>query len=327
MSKDSNVLSIWGNKESMNLNSLVLNNILASQYFKVNLYEKKTYHEVVDEIYYQVKHLEPWERGSRKTSGLTGMCGGVRGVGGGGIVSTAYCILYKLYTLKLTRKQVISLTIHTDSPYIRGLGFMYIRYTQPPNELFEWFEEYLDDPETLDVKAGGGCIMSIGQMLRQWLIQIEWFDTLFPRIPVPTQKEITERLHEHGPYKHNNYGAYSSYDDDAGEKNFTSSNAIDMPETFGNVASSSSTDHNGYNHHHSSSNSHRNKKYQSSRDDRSRSRSPDRYRYGSSDQYRSHKHHHHDYRRRSSSHDDRRRHHYRSRSPAISDTRSRNDRS
>ena len=25
----------------------------------------------------QVKHLEPWERGSRKTSGLTGMCGGV----------------------------------------------------------------------------------------------------------------------------------------------------------------------------------------------------------------------------------------------------------
>ncbi|CAF5161918.1 unnamed protein product, partial [Rotaria sp. Silwood1] len=76
MSKDSNILSIWGNKESMNLNSLVLNNILASQYFKVNLYEKKTYHEVVDEIYYQVKHLEPWERGSRKTSGLTGMCGG-----------------------------------------------------------------------------------------------------------------------------------------------------------------------------------------------------------------------------------------------------------
>ncbi|CAF5032097.1 unnamed protein product, partial [Rotaria magnacalcarata] len=51
----------------------------------------------------------------------------VRGVGGGGIVSTAYCLLYKLYTLKLTRKQVISLTIHTDSPFIRALGFMYIR--------------------------------------------------------------------------------------------------------------------------------------------------------------------------------------------------------
>ncbi len=55
MSKDSNVLAVWGNKESMNLNSLVLNNIMSSQYFKNALYEKKTYHEVVDEIYYQVK--------------------------------------------------------------------------------------------------------------------------------------------------------------------------------------------------------------------------------------------------------------------------------
>ncbi len=51
----------------------------------------------------------------------------VRGVGAGGIVSSAYCLLYKLYTLKLTRKQLNGLLTHTDSPYIRGLGFMYIR--------------------------------------------------------------------------------------------------------------------------------------------------------------------------------------------------------
>jgi pre-mRNA-splicing factor 38B len=51
----------------------------------------------------------------------------VRGVGAGGIVSTAYCLLFKLFTLKLTRKQLNSLLTHPDSPYIRGLGFMYIR--------------------------------------------------------------------------------------------------------------------------------------------------------------------------------------------------------
>ena len=45
--------------------------------FTANLSELKTYHEVVDEIYYKVQHLEPWEKGSRKTSGQTGMCGGV----------------------------------------------------------------------------------------------------------------------------------------------------------------------------------------------------------------------------------------------------------
>lgn len=37
----------------------------------------------------------------------------VRGVGAGGIVSTAFCLLYKLYTLRLTRKQVNGLMSHT----------------------------------------------------------------------------------------------------------------------------------------------------------------------------------------------------------------------
>lgn len=64
----------------MNLNPLILTNIQSSSYFKVTLFKLKTYHEVIDEIYYQVKHLEPWERGSRKTSGQTGMCGGVGNV-------------------------------------------------------------------------------------------------------------------------------------------------------------------------------------------------------------------------------------------------------
>jgi len=140
-------LSCWGNQQSMNLNPLILTNITGSPYFKVQLFNIKTYHEVVDEIYYKVDHLEPWERGSRKTSGQTGMCGGVRGVGAGGIVSSAYCLLYKLYTLKLTKKQLNGLLVHCDSPYIRGLGFMYIRYTQNPSDLMGWFEEYLDDEE------------------------------------------------------------------------------------------------------------------------------------------------------------------------------------
>ena len=46
----------------------------------------------------------------------------------GGIVSSAYCLLYKLFTLKLTRRQVQAMLNHVDSPYIRGLGIMYIRY-------------------------------------------------------------------------------------------------------------------------------------------------------------------------------------------------------
>lgn len=72
----------------------------------------------------------------------------VRGVGTGGIVSTAFCLLYKLFTLKLTRKQVMGLITHTDSPYIRALGFMYIRYDSDPPQMFNinWvslFQEFI----------------------------------------------------------------------------------------------------------------------------------------------------------------------------------------
>ncbi|XP_067634616.1 pre-mRNA-splicing factor 38B isoform X2 [Eurosta solidaginis] len=141
--------------------------------------------------------MEPWERGSRKTSGQTGMCGGVRGVGAGGIVSTAYCLLYKLYTLRLTRKQVNGLLNHTDSPYIRALGFMYLRYTQPPADLYDWYEDYLQDEEEIDVKAGGGQTITIGQMVYQFLTKLDWFSTLFPRIPVPIQKQIEKKIEEY----------------------------------------------------------------------------------------------------------------------------------
>lgn len=191
-----NVLPIWGNQRTMNMNPLILTNVTNSPYFKVNLFEIKTYHEVVDQIYYKVTHLEPWEKGSRKTSGQTGMCGGVRGVGAGGIVSSAYCLLYKLFTLKLTRKQVTGLINHADSPYIRGLGFMYIRYTQPPQDLLSWFEDYLDDEEVIDVKAGGGKEITMGEMVKQFLTRLDWFDTRWPRVPVPVQKEIDDTMEQ-----------------------------------------------------------------------------------------------------------------------------------
>ncbi|XP_014251084.1 pre-mRNA-splicing factor 38B isoform X1 [Cimex lectularius] len=192
--KKSNILPLWGNERTMNLNPLILTNIQSSHYFKVNLYGLKTYHEVIDEIYYKVAHLEPWEKGSRKTAGQTGMCGGVRGVGAGGIVSTAYCLLFKLFTLKLTRKQLNGLITHPDSPYIRALGFMYIRYTQPPPDLWDWYDEYLEDSEELDVKAGGGQVMTIGNILKTFLCKLEWFSTLFPRIPVPIQQKIERNM-------------------------------------------------------------------------------------------------------------------------------------
>lgn len=36
--------------------------------------------------------------------------------------------------------------------------------------------------------------MTVGEMLRSFLTKLEWFSTLFPRIPVPVQKMIDQQL-------------------------------------------------------------------------------------------------------------------------------------
>ncbi|OWA52289.1 Pre-mRNA-splicing factor 38B [Hypsibius exemplaris] len=194
--KKGNTLPVWGNEKTMNINNMILTNIQQSPYYKVKLAEFKTYHEVVDQIYYNVNHLEPWERGSRKTSGQIGMCGGVRGVGAGGIVSSAFCLLYKLFTIKLTRNQLNGLLNHEDSPYLRGIGFLYIRFCQPPTDLWELLEPYLDDPEMVDPKAGGGDNQPMGQLVHHLLSRLDWYGTLFPRVPVPVQKVLDAKLKE-----------------------------------------------------------------------------------------------------------------------------------
>merc|ERR1719187_3089527 len=73
---------------------------------------------------------------------------------------------------------------------------MFLRYTLPPGSLWDWFEPYMDDEEEIDVKAGGGKSMTIGEMCRLMLTRLEWFDTRFPRIAVNVEKYIRSQLEE-----------------------------------------------------------------------------------------------------------------------------------
>jgi len=54
---------------------------------------------------------------------------------------------------------------NADSPYIRGLGFLYLRFSLPPEFLLPYFEDYLEDEYEIDPKAGGGDPMTFGQMV------------------------------------------------------------------------------------------------------------------------------------------------------------------
>ena len=102
-----------------NLNPLLYAKLMKSEYFK-RLYGLKTYHEVVDEIYNKVDHAEPWGIGNQRHP------------------STCFSLMVKMFTLKMTKKQMSGLLNHGDSPYIRVVGFLYLRFVLPPEQLWDW---------------------------------------------------------------------------------------------------------------------------------------------------------------------------------------------
>ncbi|ETW29284.1 hypothetical protein PFUGPA_03572 [Plasmodium falciparum Palo Alto/Uganda] len=75
------------NTTTYNVNTLLRNNILSSEYFK-SLIPIKTFKEVVDEIHSYADHVEPYCIGSNRAP------------------STLFCCLYKFFTMQLSEKQV-----------------------------------------------------------------------------------------------------------------------------------------------------------------------------------------------------------------------------
>ncbi|KAI9021133.1 putative RNA binding protein [Hyaloraphidium curvatum] len=169
-----NALPTWGNESTMNLNALVHSNIMSSPYFR-GLYDKKTYHEVLAEITKKVDSLEPFMKGT--------------------VASTAFCLLYKLWTLRLTVKQIQGMLDKADNGHIRALGLLYLRYTLPPAMLFEWFEGYLEDAEEVKVERGPPPrSMTIGHIAYTLLTSQKWLGSMLPRIPVPVAKDLETKL-------------------------------------------------------------------------------------------------------------------------------------
>lgn len=170
-----NKLDLSGNTDTMNLNDLIYNNILGSTYFK-SLFSLKTYHQIIDEIYVSVFHLEPWKPNSK-------------------MASEAWCLLYKCFTIKLTKKQMTGMLDHKDSPYIRAIGFLYLRLCLNPRQIWGWFEPYLADEEEITVRHNGKPT-TIGSFVEELLTSNKFVDTVLPRFPAVVSKEVNENLTE-----------------------------------------------------------------------------------------------------------------------------------
>ncbi|GAB4814832.1 hypothetical protein N2152v2_001878 [Parachlorella kessleri] len=167
----------YGNTSTYNLETVLRENIIRSQYWEKTCIDLEGWQEVVDEIYYSVEHCEPW------------MSGNARGP------SSAFCLLYRLGQLKPTPQQIRMMLDHKDSPYIRAVGFLYLRYVCNPRELWGWFKKYARDSEEFSPSPGSlGKSVTMGDFVRDILLDQYYFETIFPRIPKTVTDEIVGDL-------------------------------------------------------------------------------------------------------------------------------------
>lgn len=94
----------YGNATTFNLENVLKKNIVDSDYYNKSCLQLMSWSDVVDEIYENVDHVEPW------------MSGNARGP------STAFCLMHRLATLKPSVKEVRDTITHKDSPYIRAVS-------------------------------------------------------------------------------------------------------------------------------------------------------------------------------------------------------------
>eukprot|EP00560_Eucampia_antarctica_P003723 CAMPEP_0197842612 /NCGR_PEP_ID=MMETSP1437-20131217/46833_1 /TAXON_ID=49252 ORGANISM="Eucampia antarctica, Strain CCMP1452" /NCGR_SAMPLE_ID=MMETSP1437 /ASSEMBLY_ACC=CAM_ASM_001096 /LENGTH=452 /DNA_ID=CAMNT_0043452507 /DNA_START=441 /DNA_END=1798 /DNA_ORIENTATION=+ len=109
--------------------------------------------------------------------------------------STYFCLLLRLFTLRCTEKQMKLMLNHVDSPYIRCIGFLYLRYASEPSGLWEWFEPYLYDQEPVRIEVQPSKPeVTVGDYVRSLLTEMDYYRTLLPRLPVTIEREIKVKL-------------------------------------------------------------------------------------------------------------------------------------
>ncbi|GMH56383.1 hypothetical protein TrRE_jg1377, partial [Triparma retinervis] len=95
--------------------------------------------------------------------------------------------------MQCSEKQMHSMLNHLDSPYIRCVGFLFLRYATDPSSLWGWFKPYIYDTEEFSPTLSGSRTshkITVGEFVRGLINDIDYHGTILPRLPVPIQRSM-----------------------------------------------------------------------------------------------------------------------------------------
>lgn len=164
------------NRKTYGLPSTVQAHVLDSRYYETAMLSSGNLAEILEEARKYVKSVEPYMPDSVI------------------MPSPFLCIVYRLFTLGLTGHQMKRLLDNTESPFIRCLGFVYLRFALHNEQLWGWLGEYVTDDEEFQTSATGGAWTTIGDFVEALLIKEKYFNTLLPRISGGVRRQLEEKL-------------------------------------------------------------------------------------------------------------------------------------
>lgn len=101
----------------------------------------------------------------------------------------------------LTEKELRTLLENADSPFIRCVGFLFIRYGMAHMEAVNWLEEYLLDDEEFKPSLEAEWTTTIGEFVEGLLSSDKPHGLLLPRFPHSMKRIVEERLAPLGQYR------------------------------------------------------------------------------------------------------------------------------
>ena len=108
--------------------------------------------------------------------------------------STAWCLMVKYFYLRLTTRQVNSLIRRKNAPIVRAVGFLYLRVVTDPKKLWDWMEEFINDPEVFVPGVNPDITMTMGKFVFKILTDMHFYDTMLPRIPTQIERKHKVRF-------------------------------------------------------------------------------------------------------------------------------------
>jgi len=165
------------NMKTYGFSPLLQSHIVESKHFK-ELLNITGFDQLLQETFDYADSVEPYMGG---TVGST-------------TPSSLFCCLYRMFTVGIDSRQLCRLIENVNSPYIRCMGFLFVRFGLPPDQLWLWLGEFVLDTEELRPTKGSAIQTTIGEYVEALLREEKYYATPLPRLPNSAKRQLEAKL-------------------------------------------------------------------------------------------------------------------------------------